>query len=106
MTYRNTAREGPNHIRGYNMSKISEDRTCSSGDMLADRYTNRQTDTLIIIPRYAPVMTTCHVLTFVGLFITYSFCRKSHAVIIFWRQQNAHTLGSYHLLPENLSAQT
>jgi len=28
--------------------KIGEDRACSSGDMLADRQTDRQTDTVIL----------------------------------------------------------
>ena len=37
--YRNAARGGPCHDLG-NMHKNGEDRTCSSGDIFADRHIN------------------------------------------------------------------
>ena len=36
---------GPSHCHRQNAQKIGKDRACSSGDMLADRQTDRQTHT-------------------------------------------------------------
>ena len=54
VTYRNTAREGPSHSRQRKKSeKIGEEWTCSVvGDLLADRRTHRQTDTLNTVLRF------------------------------------------------------
>ena len=55
MTYRNADKGGTSHVHRKQAQKFGEDRTCRSGDMLADRQTNRQTntqtDTLVTILR-------------------------------------------------------
>jgi len=52
-THHYAARGGPSHGHRKHAQKIGEDRTCGSGDMIADKHaqTDRQTDTLITILR-------------------------------------------------------
>ena len=45
---------GPSYGHKEHAQKIGKDRTCDSGDILADRQTDPQTDILITILRTAP----------------------------------------------------
>ena len=40
--YHYAARGGPSHGHRWHAEKVGEDRTCSSGDMIADRHTHRE----------------------------------------------------------------
>ena len=76
ITYHYTARGGPSHGHMQHAQKIGEDRTRSSEDMIADRQTHRQTDTLVTIIR-SPIGGGVISITFLRLAV-YTECRVFH----------------------------